>query len=84
MRAKAKSDVFTAASSCCRQNLKFENFSHRLAAYVKDIFLNACCTCSTIIFPIISNKSLICDVADAVIGSENLSTQPQVICNLPS
>ena len=50
MRAKAKSDGFTAASSCCRQKHKFENFSRRLAAYVNDIFLNACCMCSTIIF----------------------------------
>ena len=47
---KAKNERFTAASSRCRQNLKYENFTCHLADYVKTLHQKACRTCSTIIF----------------------------------
>ena len=40
----------TAAGSCCRQNLKCENFTSSFGRLRKKITPKACCTCSTIIF----------------------------------
>ena len=34
---KAKSERFTAASSCCRQNLKYENFTSSFGRLRQDI-----------------------------------------------
>ena len=54
--AKAKNERLSAASSRCRQNLKYENFTTSLADYVKILHQKACRTCSTIIFPHSNNQ----------------------------
>ena len=41
---------FTTASSRCRHNLKYENFTSSFARLRQNIAPKACCTCSTIIF----------------------------------
>ena len=48
---KVKNERLTAASSLCRQNLKYDKIARRrLADYVKNLHQEACRTCSTIIF----------------------------------
>ena len=44
------SERFTGASSRCRQNLKYENFTSSFGRLVKTLHQKACRTCSTIIF----------------------------------
>ena len=46
---KAKSERFTAASSRCCQNLKYENFTPSFGRLHQKIAPKACRTCSTII-----------------------------------
>ena len=52
---KAENERFTAAGSCCCQNLKFENSTSSFAGYVKEMYLNTCRPCTTIIFPHLAN-----------------------------
>ena len=47
---KAKTERFTFASWCCRQNLKYENLTSSFARPIKTLHQKACRTCSTIIF----------------------------------
>ena len=53
---KAENERFTAAGSCCRQKLKYENSRRHLADYVKKLHQKACHKCSTIIFPYAANQ----------------------------
>ena len=46
----AKNERFTAASSRCRQNVKYENFTLSFGRLRQNIAPKACCTCSTISF----------------------------------
>ena len=47
---KAKNERYTAASSCCRQNLKYEYFTSSFGRLRQTLHLKACCTCRTNIF----------------------------------
>ena len=61
-----KTEKFTAVSSVCGQNLKYESSSRHLADDVKKLHQKACRTCSTIIFLIQPITFLICGVVFAV------------------
>ena len=53
---KAKNERFTAASSRCRQNLKYENYTSSIGRLRQNIASKACRTCSTIIFLYSANQ----------------------------
>ena len=53
---KAKNERFTAASSRCRQNLKYANFTSSFGRLRQKLHQKACRTCSTNIFPYSTNQ----------------------------
>ena len=56
--------IFSAVDPRSRQNLKFENLCGPLLENVKEMYLSACCTCSTIMFPHSTN-----DIIDLVLAA---------------
>ena len=56
---KAKKERFTAASSRCRQNIKYENFTLSFRRLRQNIAPKACCTCSTISFLRSTNEVIV-------------------------
>ena len=53
---------------CCRKTLNLKLSRSHLADYVKELYLSACCTCSTIIFSHSTNQIIVSGVVVAVAG----------------
>ena len=60
---KGVNEKSSAAGSSCRHDLKFGEIARLFARpRQRNVYLNACCTCSTIIFPHSTNQIFIFEV----------------------